>query len=42
MVETRHKTAVEVMAMADILINQRGKHISAKVLREWKVSLGMS
>ena len=42
MVETGHKTAVEVVTMADILINQRGKHISAKVLREWKASLGMS
>lgn len=39
MVETEHKTVIEVMAMADKLIQERGKHISAKVLINWRTSL---
>jgi hypothetical protein len=39
MVRTQHKTALEVMAMADILINDRGKHISQVVLANWKQEL---
>lgn len=39
MVETKHKTVIEVMAMADTLIRERGKHISAKVLADWTASL---
>jgi hypothetical protein len=39
MVETKHKTVIEVTAMADILIRERGKHISAKVLADWTASL---
>jgi hypothetical protein len=39
MVETEHKTVIEVMAMADKLIQERGKHISPKVLTDWKTSL---
>ncbi|MBE9213638.1 hypothetical protein IQ247_13340 [Plectonema cf. radiosum LEGE 06105] len=39
MVETKHKTVIEVEAMADKLIEERGKHISPKVLTDWKTSL---
>ncbi|MEA5554043.1 hypothetical protein VB713_24195 [Anabaena cylindrica UHCC 0172] len=39
MVYTEYKTVVEVIAMADKLIQERGKHISAKVLTDWKTSL---
>ncbi len=39
MVRTQHKTVVEVVNMADILINERGKHIKAKILADWKKSL---
>jgi hypothetical protein len=39
MVETGHKTVIEVTAMADSLINERGKHISPKVLTDWTTSL---
>ncbi len=39
MVETAHKTVIEVKAMADMLIQERGKHISLKVLTDWTTSL---
>lgn len=39
MVETAHKTVIEVTAMADMLIKERGKHISPKVLTDWTISL---
>ena len=39
MVVTQHKTAIEVITMADILIKQRGKHIAPQVLADWKTSL---
>jgi hypothetical protein len=39
MVETKHKTVIEVTAMADTLIKERGKHISPKVLADWKQGL---
>ncbi|GAA6615502.1 hypothetical protein [Scytonema sp. NUACC26] len=39
MVETGHKTAIEVTTMADTLIKERGKHISPRVLADWKISL---
>lgn len=39
MVETAHKTVIEVTAMADMLIQERGKHISPKVLTDWTTSL---
>lgn len=39
MVETAHKTVIEVKAMADMLIQERGKHISPKVLTDWTTSL---
>ena len=39
MVATRHKTAKEVMAMADTLIQERGKHIAPRILAEWRKSL---
>jgi hypothetical protein len=39
MVDTEHKTVIEVMAMADKLIQERGKHISPKILTDWKKSL---
>jgi tRNA A37 methylthiotransferase MiaB len=39
MVETKHKTVIEVTAMADTLIKDRGKHISPKVLTDWTASL---
>jgi len=39
MVVTQHKTAMEVMTMADTLIEKRGKHIAPKVLIDWKRSL---
>ncbi|MDJ0795778.1 MAG: hypothetical protein QNJ51_02890 [Calothrix sp. MO_167.B12] len=39
MVETAHKTVIEVKAMADMLIQERGKHISPKVLTNWTTSL---
>lgn len=39
MVETAHKTVMEVKAMADMLIQERGKHISPKVLTDWTTSL---
>jgi hypothetical protein len=42
MVETKHKTAIEVMAMANMLIQDRGKHISSRVLKDWTKSLGKS
>jgi hypothetical protein len=39
MVETKHKTVIEVTAMADTLIKERGKHISPKVLADWRQGL---
>ncbi len=39
MVQTKHKTVIEVKAMADTLIKERGKHISSKVLTDWTTSL---
>lgn len=39
MVKTGDKTVIEVIAMADKLIQERGKYISAKVLTNWKTSL---
>ena len=39
MVESGYKTVIEVMTMADTLIKERGKHISPKILAEWKISL---
>jgi hypothetical protein len=36
MVETGHKTAAEVMAMADMLVNERGKRIRPAILDSWK------
>lgn len=39
MVETEHKKVIEVMVMADQLIQERGKHISEMVLKKWKTSL---
>ncbi len=39
MVTTQHKTAIEVITMADTLIEKRGKHIAPKVLANWKKSL---
>ncbi len=39
MVQAGHKTVAEVIVMADILINDRGKHIAPKVLTDWKTNL---
>lgn len=39
MVDTEHKTVIEVMVMADQLIQERGKHISPQILKDWKKSL---
>lgn len=39
MVETGHKTVVEVTTMADDLIVNRGKYISRQVLSDWKKGL---
>lgn len=39
MVESKHKTVIEVTTMADKLIEERGKHISPKILTDWKRSL---
>lgn len=39
MVKTNHKTNVEVIAMADALIKDRGKHVSQVVLAGWKQEL---
>ena len=39
MVATQHKTAIDVMAMADTLIRERGKHIAPKILADWRKSL---
>ncbi len=36
---TQHKTAREVITMADTLIEKRGKHIAPRVLADWKKSL---
>jgi hypothetical protein len=39
MVETGHKTGAEVMAMADMLINDRGKRIRPAILDSWRINL---
>ena len=39
MVQTGHKTAAEVIVMANVLIKERGKHIAPKVLTDWKTKL---
>jgi len=39
MVETAHKTVIEVREMADSLIKERGKHISPTILTNWTTSL---
>lgn len=39
MVQTGHKTAAEVIVMANVLIKDRGKHIAPKVLTDWKTKL---
>lgn len=39
MVQTGHKTAAEVIVMANLLIKERGKHIAPKVLTDWKTKL---
>lgn len=39
MVETGHKTVLEVTTMADNLIVNRGKYVSRKVLEDWKKGL---
>jgi hypothetical protein len=39
MVQTKHKTAAEVIIMANELIGKRGKHIAPKVLTSWKADL---
>lgn len=39
MVETRHKTVIEVTTMANTLIKDRGKRISPRVLADWTTSL---
>ena len=35
MVKTKHKTVSEVKAMAQMLIETRGKHISKQVINDW-------
>jgi hypothetical protein len=39
MAETKHKTTIEVITMADALIKDRGKYISSAVLADWKQRL---
>lgn len=39
MVQTRHRTVEEVIEMADILVNERGKWIAPTILESWKRSL---
>jgi hypothetical protein len=39
MVNTKHKTIMEVMTMADALIKDRGKYISQNVLTRWQQGL---
>ncbi|MBC6418615.1 MAG: hypothetical protein GDA44_07385 [Prochloron sp. SP5CPC1] len=39
MVETQHKTAIEVITMANTLIKKRGKYIHPKILADWEQSL---
>lgn len=39
MVTTKHKTAIEVIAMADTLIKDRGKHIAPAILAAWRQGL---
>ena len=39
MVNTKHKTNVEVIAMADALIKDRGKYVSQAILINWKQEL---
>lgn len=39
MVKTEHKTVKQVKQMAQFLINERGKHISPKILHNWHQDL---
>jgi hypothetical protein len=39
MVQTSHRTAQEVIVMADSLVKDRGKWIAATILSDWKRSL---
>jgi hypothetical protein len=39
MVETGHKTVIEVTTMANTLIKERGKYICSKVLTDWTTNL---
>jgi hypothetical protein len=39
MVTSQHKTAAEVIEMADSLIEKRGKYIRSEILRQWKRNL---
>lgn len=39
MVKTKYKTDIEVIAMADTLIKDRGKHVSPAVLADWMQGL---
>lgn len=39
MVQTKHRTVEEVIKMADILVNERGKWIAETILSGWKRSL---
>ncbi|MGK7877472.1 MAG: hypothetical protein AB4426_30480 [Xenococcaceae cyanobacterium] len=40
--DPQHKTAIEVMTMADTLIEERGKRIAPKILAYWRKSLQSS
>jgi len=39
MVEAGHRSTAEVLEMAEMLIGDRGKYVSERVLRRWKRSL---
>lgn len=41
MVQTRHKTVVEAIALADTLIKDRGKRIAPTILADWQKALRM-
>jgi hypothetical protein len=40
MVQTGHKSKVEVKRMAELLIQERGKHIRSSILTNWYNQLG--
>ncbi|AFY81543.1 hypothetical protein [Oscillatoria acuminata] len=40
MVQTGHKSKIEVKKMADLLIQERGKHIRSSILTNWYNELG--